>query len=146
MNGFAVIITDSEELKIAVSKYIETLLKLQTYHFTYGNSDLISQEIYSGASIFILELFRVYPSFRIRAEGIFVAEKLINSDKKILIFAPEIKCHEINSPIYWDISCEKTLKEKIKEVLKSKYNLKSELEKLKNVFKDYILPPSHHHH
>ncbi len=147
MQKTAVIITNTEVLSEAIAGYLNILLKMETYAFTYENSDLLSGEIFNNADIFIFGLLRVYDNFRIRAEGIPSAQWAIKGGKRALIVAPEVNCDKIRSPIYWDVACDDEIKDRIKGVLEldEHFDFDREIEKLKDFYKDYLTPPSHHH-
>ena len=146
MRYTTIVITDGEELALALCRYVEHLLGMECYHFTYSNSELMSGEVFQKADIFLLELLRIYKNWHIRAEGIFVAESLLKQGRKVLLIAANALGDKIKSPIYWDIACSFPLKEKIKQALEGNYDWKEEIEKIKQFYKELLSPPSHHHH
>jgi len=144
----AIVITDNILLSEVICKYIEYTLEINdSFYFTYSNSDSLSREIYDKADIFILEVFRIYDNGNVRAEGILVSEKLIESGKKVLLIAPDVNCEEIDSLLYWDISCKENMCDKVKHILETDFSLESlkvELSKIKNFYKEFLIRPSHH--
>lgn len=145
------VITDTINLAKALERFFRFIFDWNCYYYTYGHSGTMSGDIYQKMDLFVFEVFRYLDTGFLRAEGVFILEKIFenkeNTRKKVLLISGELLGEKINSPIYWDPASKISLKEKVEDLIKNeKIDYEKEIKKLKEVFKPFLTSPSHHGH
>ena len=88
------------------------LAPVRLRHTTYESfRSMLSPRMIRGTDLFILELWRTYPT-GLRAEGVAVAEELIRHRARPLVVSPLSFGSDANLSWYWDVACGDSLSDR----------------------------------
>jgi len=140
MRQTIITIADDEATAKALHLYIVTTMeeRVDSYFMTYHRT-LLSGTLVRQADLFLMELFTT-DTVGLRAEGIFAAEKWISLGKRALIVSGSALAQNIQSPIYWDLAASDELRGRITSVLESPLSLPSDLDSVRERFRNYYRP------
>ena len=145
MSNSIFIVTESENLSLAVRQYLESTLstKPECTAWTYGKEG-IPGDRFRTADLLILGLFG-RDDLGYRAEGLGTAEKLASSRRRILLISGCAVADQIACPYYWDLAAPDSLCERIQMLLKAAPPSSSDYIGLKDHFQSYIRPAVDRH-
>jgi len=141
----AAIITDSEILSQSIASYIGVMYgdTIECFPIAYQKrSHQLTGRLYQKTDIFILGLFRAY-SDGLRAEGLFAAEKIAKSWRRIVIIGEWTIAETLGSPIYWDMGSTRSFQQFLEDSINNQINFQSEIIRLKRFFHAYCFKPRH---
>ncbi len=142
----ALVVTDSIELSRSISMFLKYIFNIECYYGIYAKFEDFPTNLFQEIDFFIFELFRLYNNSMIRAEGIFILEKMKKEGRKFLLISDDVQGERLGSKLYWDIGSSERLAEKIKAILSGKeIDYEEEIKKLKDYFKDFCADLPHGH-
>lgn len=145
MSNNIFIVTESENLSMAVRQYLEGTLgpKPECTAWTYGKEG-IPGDRFRAADLLILGLFG-RDDLGYRVEGLGTAEKMASSRRRILLISGCTLADQIACPYYWDLAAPDSLCERIQMLLKAAPPSSSDYIGLKDHFQSYIRPAVDRH-
>lgn len=125
-----------------------TLGAARQRHTTYeGFRGMLSPRLLAGTDLFVLELWRTYPT-GLRAEGVAVAEELIRQRARPLVVSPLALGNESGVPWYWDLGSEDSLEARCAGLLRMppRRGIQGDAssDRLKELLGAYLLKPQGH--
>jgi hypothetical protein len=110
-------------------------------------SGMLTQRMLRETDLFVLELWRTYPT-GLRAEGLAVAQELRRLRSKALVISPLFVAGEVNLPWYWDLGATDSVDARCTNLLLSSGQTERSEELslaiLRNYLRDYLAKPQGH--
>lgn len=140
MNKTLVTIADTADMARVIDRYLRASLgeRIESYFMTYRRT-LLSGSLVKHTDFFILELL-TQDDAGYRAEGIFTAEKWMNSGKRVLIVSGTGQSDAIDCPNYWDLAAPDPLSDRILTLLDTPPAASTDLTLLRQRFGHYCRP------